>query len=56
MKRSPSATASWFPILKIVVELSALGLCTWAMTVERNRGRVLTGGTTAPEAAPPAAV
>jgi hypothetical protein len=51
---SASATKSWIPIFKIVIELAALGLCSWAMSVERNRGRVLTGGTT-PPAVPPAA-
>ena len=55
MKRSPGADASWFPIFKIVVELAALGLCTWAMTAERKRGRVLTGSVKPPEPAPPAA-
>jgi len=53
-----SATKSWFPIFKIVIELAALGLCSWAMSAERNRGRVLTGGTTppaVPDIAPPAA-
>jgi hypothetical protein len=55
MKRDPAANSGWFPVLKIVIELAALGLATWAMTAERNRGRVLTGGTTPPDAAPPAA-
>jgi len=54
MKRDPAANSGWFPVLKIVIELAALGLATWAMTVERNPGRVLTGGTTSPEPAPPA--
>jgi hypothetical protein len=56
MKSDPaSAPKSWFPVLKIVIELAALGLATWAMTAERNRGRVLTGGTTPPDTVPPAA-
>jgi hypothetical protein len=55
MKSDPaSAPKSWFPVFKIVIELAALGLCSWAMSAERNRGRVLTGGTTPPDAAKPA--
>jgi len=55
MKRSPEKTgASWFPIFQIVIELAALGLCSWAMAQDRNRGRVLTGGTTPPAPMPDA--
>jgi hypothetical protein len=46
----------WFPLFGNVLILAALGLCTWAMTQARNKGRELPGGTTpAPDSAPPAA-
>ena len=40
MERSPA----WVSVLKIVLPLAALGLCSWAMDSARNRGRELPGG------------
>jgi hypothetical protein len=54
MKRSPSKVTAWLPVFQTVIELAALGLCTWAMTAARNRGRELPGGTTPPSVPPPA--
>ena len=60
MEKSPDDPAAkgslWFPLFGNVVILAALGLCTWAMTQARNKGRELPGGTTPPAPpAPPAA-
>ncbi len=54
MKRRPSKVTAWLPVFQTVIELAALGLCTWAMTAARNRGRELPGGTTPPSVPPPA--
>ncbi|HXW76244.1 MAG TPA: hypothetical protein VEJ20_02420 [Candidatus Eremiobacteraceae bacterium] len=44
MNRSPT----WVALLGIVVQLSALGLCAWAMQSTLNRGRELPGGKESP--------
>jgi hypothetical protein len=41
MKRSPGTSSAWIPLLGIVVQMAALGLCSWAMASARNRGREL---------------
>ena len=50
MKRGPGNSA-WYPLLGVIVQMAALGLCSWAMASARNRGRELSGGTS--PAAPP---
>ncbi len=35
----------WMPLLGVLVQMAALGLCSWAMTAAKNRGRELPGGT-----------
>jgi hypothetical protein len=52
----PGAKATvWFPLFGNIVILAALGLCTWAMTQARTKGRELPGGTTPPTPTPPPA-
>jgi hypothetical protein len=51
MERSPA----WVAVLKMVLPLAALGLCSWAMDSARNRGRELPGGKEPPPSAPPPA-
>ena len=41
-----------FPLFQKVLILAALGLCTWAMSQAKNKGRELPGGTTPPPAGP----
>jgi hypothetical protein len=56
MESRPDDTGTkgvWFPLFGNVLILAALGLCTWAMTQARNKGRELPGGTTPPVAPPP---
>jgi hypothetical protein len=43
MKRELSSM-NWAPLLGVLVQMAALGLCSWAMTSARNRGRELPGG------------
>jgi hypothetical protein len=53
MERTPA----WVAVLKMVLPLAALGLCSWAMDSARNRGRELPGGKEPPQpdASPPPA-
>jgi hypothetical protein len=43
MKRD-LGSVNWMPVLGVLVQMAALGLCSWAMTSARNRGRELPGG------------
>ncbi len=47
MKRSPTNPV-WVSLVGIVVQMAALGLCSWAMESARNRGRELPGSTAPP--------
>jgi hypothetical protein len=48
MERSPA----WVAVLKVVLPLAALSLCSWAMDAARNRGRELPGGKEPPPVTP----
>jgi hypothetical protein len=52
MKPNPG-NAKWSPLFAVIIQMAALGLCSWAMSAARNRGRELPGGTTPPAATPP---
>lgn len=47
MKRE-TGSATWMPLLSVVVQMAALGLLSWAMDSARRKGRELPGGTTPP--------
>jgi hypothetical protein len=49
MERSPA----WLALMKVVLPLAALGLCSWAMDAARNRGRELPGGKEPPQPSVP---